>query len=116
MHYHNPFHQKRHTTKASHGIKFVTSITTTIALILVCALAVSQIIPTDRTDRSAKVAQGKTTRSKKPVKTTFTPASGEFRGVWISFQAIGEKRYTKKQFENFINKTFDNCKKMDLTP
>ena len=111
MHYHNPFHQKRHTTKASHGIKFVTSITTTIALILVCALAVSQIIPTDRTDRSAKVAQGKTTRSKKPVKTTFTPASGEFRGVWISFQDIGEKRYTKKQFENFINKTFDNCKK-----
>ena len=111
MHYHNPFHQKRHTTKASHGIKFVTSITTTIALILVCALAVAQIIPTDRTDRSAKVAQGKTTRSKKPVKTTFTPASGEFRGVWISFQDIGEKRYTKKQFENFINKTFDNCKK-----
>lgn len=111
MHYHNPFHQKRHTTKASHGIKFVTSITTTIALILVCALAVSQIIPTDRTNRSAKVAQGKTTRSKKPVKTTFTPASGEFRGVWISFQDIGEKRYTKKQFENFINKTFDNCKK-----
>ena len=111
MRYHNPFHQKRHTTKASHGIKFVTSITTTIALILICALAVSQIIPTDRTDRSAKVAQGKTTRSKKPVKTTFTPASGEFRGVWISFQDIGEKRYTKKQFENFINKTFDNCKK-----
>ena len=64
MHYHNPFHQKRHTTKASHGIKFVTSITTTIALILVCALAVSQIIPTDRTDRSAKVAQGKTTRTR----------------------------------------------------
>lgn len=111
MHYHNPFHQKRHTTKASHGIKFVTSITTTIALILICALAVSQIIPTNRTDRSAKVAQGKTTRSKKTVKTTFTPASGEFRGVWISFQDIGEKRYTKKQFENFINKTFDNCKK-----
>ena len=101
MRYHNPFHQKRHTTKASHGIKFVTSITTTIALILICALAVSQIIPTDRTDRSAKVAQGKTTRSKKPVKTTFTPASGEFRGVWISFQDIGEKRYTKKQFELF---------------
>lgn len=81
MHYHNPFHQKRHTTKASHGIKFVTSITTTIALILVCALAVSQIIPTDRTDRSAKVAQGKTTRSKKTVKTTFTPASKDVQNL-----------------------------------
>lgn len=58
MHYHNPFHQKRHTTKASHGIKFVTSITTTIALILVCALAVFADLRQNRTDRSAKVSTG----------------------------------------------------------
>ena len=113
MHYHNPFHQKRHTTKASHGIKFVTSITTTIALILVCALAVSQIIPTDRTNRSAKVAQGKTTRSKKPVKTTFTPASGEFRGVWISFQDIGET--PKSSLRISSTRRLITAKKMDLT-
>lgn len=59
MHYHNPFHQKRHTTKASHGIKFVTSITTTIALILVCALQFRDLRQTERIDlpKSHRVKQ-----------------------------------------------------------
>lgn len=115
MHYHNPISSKKtyHESISWYKVCYFNHYDHCADLGL-CA-GVSQIIPTDRTDRSAKVAQGKTTRSKKPVKTTFTPASGEFRGVWISFQDIGEKRYTKKQFENFINKTFDNCKKNGLT-
>ena len=115
MHYHNPFHQKRHTTKASHGIKFVTSITTTIALILVCALAVSQIIPTDRTNRSAKVAQGKTTRSKKPVKTTFTRLPVNFAVYGSLFRILEKSATPKSSLRISSTRRLITAKKMDLT-
>ncbi|MCH5267677.1 MAG: family 10 glycosylhydrolase [Lachnospiraceae bacterium] len=87
-------------------LRHVSAISGAIALILVCALAVSHLFPDSVSKNKAPVAQGKTTVKK----TKFTPAKGEFRGVWISFQEFGTKAYSYQSYKNFIDKTFDNCK------
>lgn len=90
--------------------RFLTAASGTIALILVCALAVSQLLPPSASNNTAKVAEGKTVSPQTVKKTTFTAPKGEFRAVWISFQDIGDKAYSQQAFQNFINTTFNTCK------
>lgn len=90
--------------------RFITATSGAIALILVCALVISHLLPSATGNDSTKVAEGKTVSPQAAKKTTFAAPTGEFRGVWISFQDIGTKTYSQSAFQSFINKTFDNCK------
>lgn len=91
----------------SRKMKFAVSTGSAIAVILICALFVSALMPPQQ-DR-AKVAQGKSNK-KTVVKTNFQQASGEFRGVWISFMDIGSEKYTKAQYCAYIDNMFNDCK------
>lgn len=91
-------------------LRYISTISGAIALILVCALAITHLFPDTANQNTPPVAEGKTTTKQTVKKTTFTPAKGEFRAVWISFQEYGTNAYTNQSYKNFINSSFDKCK------
>lgn len=97
-----------HTKKC---LQYVTLMAGTIFLILACGFLLSQTLLSSSTRSSAsgqKVSSGSSTKNE------LSSDSEEMKAVWISFLEYGDKKYTRKQFQNYINTTFDDCKNKGL--
>lgn len=92
--------------------RYLAMLSGTILLILTCGLILSYTLMASGSKKGA--AKKATTKSQNFGKAENVLKSDEMRAVWISFLEYGSKKYTKSQFQNYINKTFDNCRAKGL--